>query len=60
MHANVTRKNRQMSIEVAKNDFTRKMIDFDTLQKLPKNVRDLGKVAQSAINRPIWSHRMHH
>ena len=40
------------------------MIDFDTLQKLPKNVRDLGKliaakgfksVAQSPINRPIWS-----
>ena len=26
-----------------KNDFTRKMIDFNTLQKLPKNVRDLGK-----------------
>ena len=43
MHANVTRKNSQMSIEVAKNDFTRKMIDFDTLQKLPKNVEDLGK-----------------
>ena len=32
-----------------------------TLQKLPKNVGDLGKlidgeVAQSPINRPIWSH----
>ena len=37
-----------------------------SLQKLPKNVGDLGKlgnccqrllkVAQSAINRPIWSH----
>ena len=35
------------------------------LQKLPKNIRDLGKlivangfekVAQSPINRPIWSH----
>ena len=28
------------------------------LQKLPKNVEDLGKliVAQSTINRPIWSH----
>ena len=28
------------------------------LQKLPKNVRDFGKliVAQSPINRPIWSH----
>ena len=37
----VTRKNRQMSINVAQNDFTRKMID---LQKLPKNVGDLGKL----------------
>jgi len=28
-----------------------------SLQKLPKNVGYLGKkVAQSAINRPIWSH----
>ena len=27
-----------------KNDFTRKMIDFDTLQKLPKNVGNLGKL----------------
>ena len=28
------------------------------LQKLPKNVGDLGKliVAQSSINRQIWSH----
>jgi len=26
-----------------KNDFTRKMIDFDTFTKLPKNVGDLGK-----------------
>ena len=26
-----------------KNDFTRKMIDFDTLTKKPKNVGDLGK-----------------
>ena len=25
-------------------DFTRKMIDFDTLQKLPKNMEDLGKL----------------
>ena len=25
----VTRKNRQMAIKVAQNDFTRKMIDFD-------------------------------
>ena len=40
----VTRKNRQMSIKVAQNDFTIKMIDFVTLQKLPKNVGDLGKL----------------
>ena len=41
------------------------MIDFDTFSKMPKNVRDLGKLivandfkkdAQSAKNRPIWSH----
>ena len=32
-----------MSIYVAKKDFTRKMIDFHTLQKLPKNEGDLGK-----------------
>ena len=36
-------KNRQMSIKVAQNDFTRKMIDLTPLQKLPMNVRDLGK-----------------
>ena len=29
--------------KLSKNDFTRKMIDFNTLQKLPKNVGDLGK-----------------
>ena len=29
--------------KLPKNDFTRKMIDFNTLQKLPKNVGDLGK-----------------
>ena len=40
----VTRKNRQMSKKLPKNDFTRKMIDFDTLQKLPKNVEVLGKL----------------
>ena len=33
-----------MSIKVAQNDFTRKMIDFETFTKLPKNERDLGKV----------------
>ena len=30
----VTRKNRQMSIKVAQNDFTKKMIDFDTFKKI--------------------------
>ena len=41
-----TRKNHQMSIKVAQKwfDFTRKMIDFDTFTKLPKNVVDLGKL----------------
>ena len=33
-----------MCIYVGKKDFTRKMIDFHTLQKLPKNVGDLGKL----------------
>ena len=32
---------RQMFINVAQNDFTRKMTP---LQKMPKNVRDLGKL----------------
>ena len=32
-----------MSIKVAKNDFTRKIKDFDTFKKLPNNVGDLGK-----------------
>ena len=30
----LTRKNCQMSIKVAQNDFTRKMIDFDNLTKI--------------------------
>ena len=30
MASSVTRKNRQMSKKVAQNDFTRKLIDFDT------------------------------
>ena len=34
----------QMSIKVAQNDLTRKMKDFDTFKKLPKNVGDLGKL----------------
>ena len=42
--ASVTRINRQTPIKVAKNDFTRKMIDLTLLQKLPENVADLGKV----------------
>ena len=33
-----------MSIKVDQNDFTRKVIDFDTFKKLPKNVGDLGKL----------------
>ena len=32
-----------MSKKLPKNDFTRKMIDFTPLQKLPKNVGDLAK-----------------
>ena len=40
----VTRKNRQMSMKVAKNDFTRKMIDLKPLQNLPTNVGDLDKL----------------
>ena len=33
-----------MSLIVAQNDFTRKIKDFDTSQKLPKNVGDLCKL----------------
>ena len=33
-----------MSIKVAKNDFTGKMIDCNTFTKLPKNVGDLDKL----------------
>ena len=32
--SNVTRKNHQMSIKLAQNDFTRKMIDFDSFTKI--------------------------
>ena len=58
-------KNRQMSIKVAKNDFTTKAKDFDTFTKIAWECRRFGqinccqrlwKVAQSAINYPIWSH----
>ena len=43
-----------MSEKVAQNDFTRKIIDFDTLKKLPKNVEDLGelKLAKCFKNLP--------
>ena len=33
-----------MSIKVAQNDFTRKIKDFNTFKKLPKNVGDLGNL----------------
>ena len=33
-----------MSIKVAQNDFTRKWEILKPLQKLPKNVGDLGKI----------------
>ena len=36
--------NCQISIKVAKNDFTRKIKDFHTITKLPKNAGDLGKL----------------
>ena len=50
---------RQMFINVAQNDFTRKMTP---LQKNAKECERFGQincakgVAQSPINRPIWSH----
>ena len=44
MHAVWPEKIAKCLKKVAKNDFTRKMIDFDTLQKLPKFVEDLGKL----------------
>ena len=33
-----------MSIKVAKNDFTRKCMILTTLEKLPNNVGNLGKI----------------
>ena len=33
-----------MSIKLPKNDFTRKMNDFDTFTKLPNNEGNLGKI----------------
>ena len=41
---NVTRKNCQMSIKVAKNDFTRKLKILTPLQELSKNVGNLVKI----------------
>ena len=50
-------------LKLPKNDFTRKMIDFDTFTKIAKEcgrfgqiAKGLKKVAQSPINCPIWSH----
>ena len=48
-----------MSIKVAQNDFIRKMIDFDSECGKFGQInccQRLLKVAQSPINRPIWSH----
>ena len=39
-----TSKNRQMSIKLPKNDFSRKFKIWTPLPKLPKNVGDLGKL----------------
>ena len=39
-----TRKNPQMSIKVAQNRLTKKFNVLTPLQKLPKNVGDLGKL----------------
>ena len=53
MHAVWPEKIAKCLKKVAKNDFTRKMIDFDTLQKLPKK-GDSGKliVAKGFKNLP--------
>ena len=51
--------------KLPKNDFTTKMIDFDTFTKIDQDCERFGqihccqrlyKVAQSAKNCPIWSH----
>ena len=39
-------KNRQMSIKVAKNDFTRKMIDFDNFTKIAQECGRFGQCCQ--------------
>ena len=38
----VTRKNRQISIKVAKNDFTTYMIDFNTFTKIASECWEIG------------------
>ena len=45
----VTRKNPQMSIKLPKNDFTRKIKILTPLQKLPKNVGDLGELIVTKV-----------
>ena len=54
----VTRKNCQMSIKVAQNDFTRKIIDFDIFTKNTKECERIGQnnCCQSPINCQILSH----
>ena len=44
MGDSVTRKNRQMYIKVAKNNFTRKMTDFDTFTKIANECGRFGKI----------------
>ena len=40
-----------------KNDFTRKMIDLETYEKIAQEVGDLGKlIVAKGFKRPIWSH----
>ena len=54
-----------MSLKVAQKIKLKKIKDFDTFTKITEELRRFGqincglrlwKVAQSAINRPIWSH----
>jgi len=40
----VTRKNRQMSIKVPKNDFTRKIKEIDTFTKIAKECGSFGQI----------------
>ena len=47
----MTKKNRQISINLPKNDFTRKIKDFDIFTKI---ACECGRFGQ--VNRPIWSH----